>query len=62
MAKHPDQRHLRVFKFSVKSANKNQKVKKWLESKVCLAFFKNTIQPELPMKYTAKINFVSTST
>ena len=67
MAKHPDRRHLRVFKFSVKSVNWNQKLKKfvfikWLAAKGRLAFFKNAIQQQLSTKYTAKINFVSSGT
>ena len=67
MAKHLDRRHFRAFKSSFKSLNYKQKVRKsvftkWLPAKVCLTFFKNTIQLQLSTKYTAKINFVSSGT
>ena len=67
MAKHPDWMHLGAFKSSVKSVNKKQKMRKfvfikWLAVKVCLCFFKNTIQLQLSTKYNAKVNFVSRGT
>ena len=59
MAKLSDRSHLRAFKPSVKNLNWKQKVKKfvfikWLAAKIRICFFKNTIQLQLPRKYTAK--------